>query len=82
MSTISNTDCEAVIRLMFAYLDGELEDEQRGGVDEHLKLCRSCFSRAEFERRLKSQLSELGRESVPAPLEERVRALMSQFKAD
>ena len=82
MSTISNTDCESVIRVMLAYLDGELDEEHLVSLVEHLKLCRSCSSRAEFERRLKSQLSDLRREDVPASLEERVRSLMHQFGKD
>jgi anti-sigma factor (TIGR02949 family) len=82
MSTPPTVDCESVIRVLFTYLDGELVEEERQGVDEHLARCRSCFSRAEFERRLKAHLGELGRERVPPPFEERVRSLIGQFGCD
>lgn len=72
-------DCEAVLRMIFAYLDGELEGDQPQRVEEHLHRCRSCFSRAEFERRLKSHLAEVGRQEVPAALEHRIRSLLGQF---
>lgn len=75
-------DCEQVLRLMFAYLDGELDGEQGRRVAEHLERCRSCFSRAEFERRLKTHLAELGRDTVPPPLEARVRSLIRDFSCD
>lgn len=79
MSHPSVLDCEAVLRLIFAYLDGELEGDQPEQVEAHLQHCRSCFSRAEFERRLKSHLAEVGHREVPAALESRIRSLMGQF---
>ncbi len=82
MSTHPAIDCEEVLRLIFTYLDGELEAEHRQRVDQHLERCRSCFSRTEFERRLKAHLAELGRESVPPALEARVRSLIGQFSCD
>jgi mycothiol system anti-sigma-R factor len=79
MSHSSALDCEAVLRMIFAYLDGELEGDQPEQVEAHLRRCRSCFSRAEFERRLKSHLAEAGRQEVPAALEQRIRSLIGQF---
>lgn len=79
MSTPPTLDCETVIRLMFAYLDGELHEADHRHVAEHLEQCRSCFSRAEFERRLRAHLTELGREPVPIVFEERVRSLIGEF---
>jgi mycothiol system anti-sigma-R factor len=72
-------ECEEVIRLILEYLDGELHEDQHVGVSEHLEECRSCFSRAEFERRLKGHLAELGHESVPMSFEERIRSLIREF---
>jgi mycothiol system anti-sigma-R factor len=82
MSTTPVLDCEQVLRSIFAYLDGELEGGQRRGVTNHLEQCRSCFSRAEFEMRLKGHLAGLGRETPPPAFEERIRSLISQFECD
>lgn len=79
MSTPPKLDCETVLRLMFAYLDGELEAGEHRDVSDHLERCRSCFSRAEFERRLKAHLAGLAPEPVPAAFEERVRGLIGHF---
>ena len=79
MSETRPIDCERVLRMLFEYLDGELGDEQRQTVDRHLALCRSCFSRAEFETRLRSYLREAGEAAVPPALENRVRAIIKQF---
>jgi hypothetical protein len=35
-------------------------------MQEHLHTCKSCFSRAEFERRLKEKLTRLREETAPA----------------
>ena len=79
MSEHRTVDCEQVVRLLLAYLDGEVSDNERGDVDRHLALCRSCFSRAEFERRLRSHLVELRQGAVPTEFEQRIRLLMSHF---
>jgi anti-sigma factor (TIGR02949 family) len=76
MSDSRPIDCEQVVRLLFAYLDGEIGDEQRRDVDHHLARCRSCFSRAEFEKRLRSHLLELGHGAVSPELEQRIRSLI------
>jgi anti-sigma factor RsiW len=71
--------CEEALRLLAAHLDGELEGARRHDVERHLELCRSCFSRAEFERRLKSQLAALRKQPVQPKFEARIRALISRF---
>lgn len=72
-------DCEQVVRLLFEYLDGEVSEEQQRHIDHHLTLCRSCFSRAEFEKRLRLHLNPLGREAVPSELEHRIRSIIARF---
>jgi anti-sigma factor RsiW len=71
--------CEDALRLLATYLDGELAGAHRDDVDGHLARCRSCFSRAEFERRLKAQLSALRTEPVRPLLEDRIRDVIARF---
>lgn len=72
-------DCEEAVRLLALFLDGELRSGEADGVARHLEQCRSCFSRAEFEKRLKAQLAALGHPPVDPAFEERVRRLVRQF---
>lgn len=81
MSHTDTISCEDALRLLALYLDGELHDAEHAGVEQHLSTCRSCYSRGEFERRLKSQLSELARDDVRPAFEQHVRQLISQFAA-
>lgn len=79
MSDPRQLDCEEVLRVIFAYLDGELEEEDHQRVESHLERCRSCLSRADFERRLKSHLAELASEPVSPTLERRIRTMIGRF---
>ena len=71
--------CDDALRLLAVYLDGELGDTSRHDVHAHLARCRSCFSRAEFERRLKGQLAAVGKRPVEPRLEDRIRELIVLF---
>lgn len=71
--------CEDALRLLAAYLDGELHPDSGEELERHLDTCRSCYSRAEFEKRLKAHVSALGQEPVAAGLEDRVRSLIRSF---
>ena len=73
------TSCEEALRQLAAFLDDELPPGAHQGVEHHLKVCRSCFSRAEFERRLRGEIKHLGREEIPSGFEARVRRLLRSF---
>ena len=79
MSDNRPIDCEQVVRLLLTYLDGEVTESERTDVDHHLARCRSCFSRAEFEKRLRSHLVDLRHGDVPPDFEQRIRGLVSRF---
>jgi anti-sigma factor (TIGR02949 family) len=80
MSDVRVMDCEEALRHLFEYLDAELRGEPQREMEQHLERCRSCFSRVEFEKRLKAYTAELGREAVPSELEVRIRKVLDDFK--
>ncbi len=69
-------DCEEVLRSIERYLDGELAEDVRAEVAEHLGRCGPCMDRAEFRRRLKGLLATRCRSEVPGGLLSRIRALL------
>lgn len=79
MSTTEIRNCEDALRLLADHLDRELDRSAADQVERHLETCRSCFSRAEFERRLKASVADLGREPVRPELSERVQTLIRDF---
>lgn len=44
------SDCSRIDDLVTPYVDGELPDDERSGVERHLDRCRACRSRVEVER--------------------------------
>ncbi|WP_440994938.1 anti-sigma factor family protein [Arhodomonas sp. SL1] len=71
--------CEEVIRQLFAYLDRELDAATRAELDHHMDTCRECFSRAEFERRLRERVREATAEEAPERLHRRVQDILERF---
>lgn len=76
MSESTTMQCDDALRLLAQYLDRELSDGQHAEVERHLRTCRSCFSRSEFERRLKGELVALRIADVPTALQDRIRVLL------
>lgn len=72
-------DCEQALRGLFDFLDHELDDEERAAMQHHLATCRSCYSRMDFERRLKARLRELRDDAAVGHAHERIRRLLETF---
>jgi mycothiol system anti-sigma-R factor len=72
-------NCEEVIGKLLEYLDRELDAAAQLEVERHLETCRGCFSRAEFERRLRARVVETGDVKAPDSLRRRIRALVARY---
>lgn len=77
--TQHDIDCEQALRGLFAFLDHELDVEERAAMQRHLSICRSCYSRVNFEQRLKDKLRELRREEPAQDVTERIKRLVQSF---
>ena len=70
-------NCTEVSWRLSEYVDGELDPPSSVEVMRHLEQCRSCFSRAEFERRLREVIRRSCRsEGAPPDLRMRLRRLL------
>ena len=72
------TDCDAVMRQFWDYLDGELTAETMAAIDAHVQMCSHCNPHIQFERAFKAALRS-AREPVAelTPLRDRVRAALA-----
>lgn len=62
-------DCDAVMRQLWDYLDGELTPERTSQIRAHIEMCKRCYPQYEFERSFLDLLSARRREhSDPARL--------------
>jgi anti-sigma factor (TIGR02949 family) len=82
MTMASRLDCEEVISRLFEFLDRELDPALEREVEHHLADCRGCFTRAEFERRLRERSAEASRAEAPERLRRRARHLMERYSED
>jgi anti-sigma factor (TIGR02949 family) len=71
--------CEEALRLLAVFLDGELPAGPYTAVEQHLEVCRGCYNRAEFERRLKAEIGRVRREDVSSDFQARVRGILDSF---
>jgi anti-sigma factor (TIGR02949 family) len=71
--------CEQALRQIFQYVDHELDDTERAAMQRHLHTCHSCYSRMEFERRLKAKLGELKKNDADPLVRERIKRLLESF---
>lgn len=79
MKTVKTIGCQEALKHLLAYLDQEVGASTQREMTHHLKVCRACFSRAEFERSLKIRLREVGRGTTRTSFEKRIKALFGQF---
>jgi anti-sigma factor (TIGR02949 family) len=79
MSDSVEIGCEEALRRLLEFVDGELPEREHEGIERHLRTCRSCCSRMEFESRLKARLSALASAEAPEPSRVRIRALIKGF---
>lgn len=79
MKKVKTIGCEEAIKHLLAYLDQEVGAVTHREVERHIEICRTCFSRAEFEQSLKTRLREAGRGTVRASFEKRIKTLVGRF---
>lgn len=73
-------NCQEALEKLWQYLDRELDGESSTQLQRHLQECRECFSKAEFERRLRALLRRsCGGEQAPPELRERLSRLLRMF---
>jgi anti-sigma factor (TIGR02949 family) len=77
--TSRKLECEEAIRLVLDYLDNELDADDHEAMDKHLHTCRSCFTRMEFEKRLKGKLRKLDVLSAPDALKSRIKKITDLY---
>ena len=79
MAEVRQISCEEALQHLYEHLDHALTAADAKEVEHHLETCRACFSRVEFEKRLKERLAAIGREQAPEALQKRVRDLLRRF---
>jgi mycothiol system anti-sigma-R factor len=69
-------DCTTAIQQLYVYLDGELTEERRIQISEHLDYCGPCAGAAVFEAELRVVIANRCKDHVPESLRDRIAALI------
>jgi mycothiol system anti-sigma-R factor len=73
-------NCDEWFDRLYRILDRDVDEVVWREVEEHMKLCRSCWDRYEFEKRLKEKVKvSCCRESCTESLRVRIKALFEKY---
>lgn len=76
---VRKLQCEEAVRMLLEYLDKELDAENHAAMHAHLHTCRSCYSRFEFENRLKTMVKDQKEVKAPDALRSRLKKITDKF---
>ncbi|MDT8369563.1 MAG: zf-HC2 domain-containing protein [Longimicrobiales bacterium] len=71
--------CEESLRLLYEYLDGELDDLTAGEVKAHFDVCKACYPQLHLEERFRERLREaVASDDCPDAVRENVLAAIEE----
>lgn len=73
--------CAEAVRQLWEYLDGELPEQDRAAIEEHLGFCRRCCGEVEFAHELRGFLAKGASEEIPAEVRARLIATLDELEA-
>lgn len=78
-----DVDCAEVIEQVYLYLDGEIDDEGRSKVREHLDECAPCLRQFGLEQDVKALVARCcGGDAAPHDLKERLIVRLQQVRVE
>jgi mycothiol system anti-sigma-R factor len=78
MTSMFPVDCDRAVHELSGYLDGELTEERRTQIAQHLERCAPCGAAASFEVELRAVLVDRCHDRVPTSLRERIAAALAE----
>lgn len=70
------SDCEDALHELYQFLDGELTEDRRSAIRQHLDECHPCAQPYDFEAELREVVRRKCQEQVPDSLVAKVRAAL------
>jgi mycothiol system anti-sigma-R factor len=71
-------NCDEAVHQLYHFLDGELTEERRTKIAEHLTFCAPCGGAAEFEAELRHVIANHCKDRVPDSLIRRIAAAIDE----
>lgn len=77
---IEDIGCLEAINGLYAYLDGEISNQESiAEIEHHMKHCRNCFSRNELESLLSRRIKTSATNKTPKNLQKRLKNIMDNL---
>lgn len=77
---VLDSDCLEAFDHVYAYINNELKDKAViARIEHHLSHCKSCFTRAEMERKINDRMKQSKQEQAPEHLKKRLQNLIDDF---
>jgi mycothiol system anti-sigma-R factor len=78
-----DVDCTEVIRQVYLYLDGEIDDSHRTEVRGHLDDCGPCLREFGIEQEVKALVARCcGSDAAPEELKQRIRVKLAEVRVE
>lgn len=74
-------DCKEFNKMVWPYLDGELQEDQSALLEDHAAHCAVCTRELAVQKNISRALAEMGQEEIEAPAE-LCGAVMSQLRTE
>ena len=75
------SDCQDALHELYGFLDGELTEERKAAIRQHLDECQPCAEPYDFEAELREVVRRKCQEQVPEALMTKVRAALASEAA-
>ncbi|HYI62599.1 MAG TPA: mycothiol system anti-sigma-R factor [Acidimicrobiales bacterium] len=76
------SDCETVLRELYAFLDGELTSGRRQAIERHLGGCHDCIGAYDFEAELKIVIAARCHDEAPPTLRDRIADALERLDTE
>lgn len=73
-------DCIEAVELLYHYIDGELSEDRRVVIRQHLDDCPPCVRAFDFEAELRVIIAQRCRDRVPDELRLRISTAIQQLQ--
>jgi len=72
--------CAEAVRQLWDYLDGVVDEADRGAIEEHLSFCRRCCGELDFAEELRRFLAHPGEGELPEDVRTRLQTTLAELE--
>ena len=71
--------CDKILEAIWEYIDDEMDHTSMAEIKQHLDLCRSCYTRMEFEKKLRDHMKTNTEKTCPDRLRKKIQEIIDLY---